>query len=105
MPGFDPRQLQEMMSQAKQHYEALQKKMQEMTVDASSGGGSVTVKMNGKKEVISVRIDPEVIKAGDVEMVQDLVVAAVNEAGRRVDENMQSTVGGMLGGMGLGGLM
>ncbi len=105
MPGFDPRQLQEMMAQAKQHYEALQKKMQEMTVDATSGGGSVSVKMNGKKEVISVHIDPEVIKSGDVEMVQDLIVAAVNEAGRRVDENMQSTVGGMLGGMGLGGMI
>jgi DNA-binding YbaB/EbfC family protein len=105
MPGFDPRQLQEMMSQAKQHYEALQKKMQEMTVDASSGGGSVTVKMNGKKEVISIRIDPEVVKAGDVEMVQDLVVAAINEASRRVDENMQSTMGSMLGGLGLGGMI
>lgn len=101
MPGFDPRQLQEMMSQARQQYEALQKKMQETTVEASSGGGTVSVKMNGQKQVLAVRIDPEAVKSGDVEMLQDLVMAAVNEAGRRVDQTMQSTVGGMLGGMGL----
>lgn len=101
MPGFDPRQLQEMMSQARQQYEALQKKMQETTVEASSGGGTVSVKMNGQKQVLAVRIDPEAVNSGDVEMLQDLVMAAVNEAGRRVDQTMQSTVGGMLGGMGL----
>ena len=102
MAGFDPRQLQDMMSQAKQQYEALQKKMQETVIEASAGGGSVTVKMNGQKQVLGVRIEPEVIKSGDLEMLQDLIAAAVNEAGRRIDETMRSTVGGMLGGMGLG---
>ena len=102
MAGFDSRQLQEMMSQARQQYEALQKKMQDTIVEASSGGGSVTVKMNGQKQVLSVHIEPEVLKAGDLEMLQDLVAAAFNEAGRRVDETMRSTVGGMLGGLGLG---
>jgi DNA-binding YbaB/EbfC family protein len=102
MAGFDPRQLQDMMSQAKEQYEALQKKMQETIVEASSGGGSVTVKMNGQKQVLAVHIEPEVIKTGDLEMLQDLVAAAVNEAGRRIDETMRSTVGGMLGGLGLG---
>jgi DNA-binding YbaB/EbfC family protein len=102
MAGFDPRQLQDMMSQAKQQYEALQKKMEDTVVEASSGGGSVTVKMNGQKQVLAVRIEPDVIKSGDLEMLQDLVAAAVNEAGRRIDEMMRSTVGGMLGGMGLG---
>jgi len=102
MAGFDPRQLQDMMSQAKQQYEALQKKMEDTVVEASSGGGSVTVKMNGQKQVLAVCIEPDVIKSGDLEMLQDLVAAAVNEAGRRIDEMMRSTVGGMLGGMGLG---
>jgi len=102
MAGFDPRQLQDMMSQAKQQYEALQKKMEETVIEASSGGGSVTVKMNGQKQVLAVRIEPDVMKAGDLEMLQDLVAAAVNEAGRRIDETMRSTMGGMLGGLGLG---
>ena len=85
---------------AKRQYEELQRKMQETTVEATSGGGSVSVKMNGQKQVLSVKIDPEVIKAGDLEMLQDLVAAAVNAAGQKVDQAMQSSLGGMLGGMG-----
>jgi nucleoid-associated protein EbfC len=100
MPGFDPRQLQEMMSMAKRQYEELQRKMLETTVEATSGGGSVSVKMNGQKQVVSIKIDPEVVKSGDLEMLQDLVTAAVNAAGQKVDQAMQSTVGGMLGGLG-----
>jgi len=100
MPSFDPRQLQEMMSMAKRQYEELQRKMLETTVEATSGGGSVSVKMNGQKQVVSIKIDPEVMKAGDLEMLQDLVMAAVNAAAQKVDQAMQSTVGGMLGGLG-----
>ena len=96
MSGFN---LQELMSQAKQQYDVLQKKMQETVVESSSGGGSVTVKMDGRKQVLSVKIDPETVKSGDVEMLQDLVTAAVNGASRKIDEAMQSTMGGMLGGM------
>jgi DNA-binding YbaB/EbfC family protein len=92
------------MSQAKQQYETLQKKMQETTVEASAGGGTVHVKMDGRKQIVSLKIDPEAVKAGDIEMLQDLITAAVNEATRQVDQAMQSTVGGMLGGMGLPGL-
>jgi hypothetical protein len=92
------------MSQAKQQYEALQKKMQETVVDASSGGGTVNVTMDGRKQLLSLKIDPEAVKAGDIEMLQDLITAAINEASRKVDQAMQSTVGGMLGGMGLPGL-
>jgi DNA-binding YbaB/EbfC family protein len=102
MGGFN---LQELMSQAKKQYEGLQKKMQETVVEASSGGGTVTVKMDGRKQVLKLTIDPEAVKAGDVEMLQDLVMAAVNEAGRKVDEAMQSSLGGMMGGLGLSGLM
>lgn len=98
MGGFN---LQQLMSQAKQQYETLQKKMQETVVDASSGGGSVHVKMDGRKQILSLKIDPEAVKAGDIEMLQDLITAAINEATRKIDQAMQSTVGGMLGGMGL----
>ncbi|MGO9647765.1 conserved hypothetical protein [Candidatus Sulfotelmatobacter sp. SbA7] len=96
--------LQELMSQAKKQYEVLQKKMEQIVVEGSSGGGSVVVKMDGRKQVLSVKIEPEAVKGGDVEMLQDLVAAAINGAGRRVDEAMQSSVGGMLGGMGLPGM-
>jgi len=99
MGGFN---LQELMSQAKKQYEVLQKKMQETVVESSSGGGSVTVKMDGRKQVLNIKIDPETLKDGDLEMLQDLITAAVNGAGQKVDEAMQSTMGGMLGGMGVG---
>ena len=96
---MNPQQLQEMMAAARKQAEDIQNKMQQTVVEASAGGGSVTVKMNGNKQVLSVKIDPEVIKANDLEMLQDLVTAAVNEAGRKIDEAMQSNLGGMLGGL------
>jgi nucleoid-associated protein EbfC len=101
MGGFN---LQDLVSQAKQQYEVLQKKMEQTVVEASSGGGSVTVKMDGRKQVLGIAIDPEAVKANDLEMLQDLITAAVNAAGKKVDESMQSSMGGMLSGMGLGGL-
>lgn len=104
MPGFNPSQFQELMSQAKKQAEALQKQMQSTVVEASAGGGSVTVKMNGQKQLLSVKVDPEIVKSGDIEMLQDLITAAVNEGVRKVDDAMQSNLGGMLGGMGLSGL-
>jgi hypothetical protein len=101
MGGFD---LQNMLAQARQQAEQLQEKMQQITVEASSGGGSVTVRMSGQKQLQSVTIEQEVAKSGDVEMLQDLVMAAVNEASRKVDEQLKSSLGGMLGGMGLPGM-
>ena len=101
MGGFN---IQELMLQARKQYEEVQKKMQETVVEASSGGGSVTVKMNGRKQVLGVKIDPEAVKSGDLEMLQDLITAAVNQAGSKVDQAMQSTVGGMLSGMGIPGI-
>ena len=101
MGGFN---LQDLMSKAKAQYESLQKKLQETVVEASSGGGAISVKMDGRKQLLSLRIDPEAAKSGDVEMLQDLVIAAINEAGRKIDAQMQSTVGGMLGGLGIPGL-
>jgi nucleoid-associated protein EbfC len=96
MSGFN---IQELMSQAKKQYEVLQKKMQETVVEGSSGGGTVTVKMDGRKQVLSVKIDPEAAKSGDLEMMQDLITAAFNSAGKKVDDTMQSAMSGMLGGL------
>ena len=96
MGGFN---FQELMTQAKQQAEMLQKKMEQTVVEASAGGGTVTVKMDGRKQVLNIKIDPDAVKAGDVEMLQDLVMAAVNEAARRVDEAVKSSLGGMLGGL------
>lgn len=101
MGGFN---LQDLMSKAKAQYESMQRKMQETIVEVSSGGGTVSVKMDGRKQLLSLRIDPEAVKSGDVEMLQDLVLAAVNEAARKVDSQMQSTLSGMLGGMNIPGL-
>jgi len=96
MSGFN---IQELMSQAKRQYEVLQKKMQETLVEGSSGGGTVTVKMDGRKQLLSVKIDPEALKSGDIEMLQDLITAAVNGAAKKVDDAVQSAMGGMLGGI------
>jgi nucleoid-associated protein EbfC len=101
MGGFN---LQDLMSKAKAQYESMQRKLQETIVEASSGGGTVTAKMDGRKQLLSLRIDPEAVKSGDVEMLQDLVLAAVNEAARKVDAQMQSTLSGMLGGLNIPGL-
>ena len=96
MSGFN---LQDLMSQAKRQYEALQKKMQETVVESSSGGGSVTVKMDGRKQLLGIKLDPNMVKSGDIEMLEDLIIAAVNGAARKVDDSMQSVLGGMLGGI------
>ncbi len=98
---FNPKEL---LAQAQRASQEIQEKMRATVVEASSGGGSVTVKMNGQKQLISVKIDPEAVKSGDVEMLQDLITAAVNEAARKVDGTMQSNLGSMLGGMNLPGL-
>ena len=88
--------IQQMMKQAQQMQEKMTKEMESLVVDATAGGGVVTVQMRGTKELESVRIDPEAVKDGDVEMLQDLIVAAVNEAGRKIDEAMKGKLGGML---------
>lgn len=99
MPGgFD---LQEMMKQAQQMQEDMQREMQRIRVDASAGGGVVSVAMNGAKELVDLKIDPDAVKSGDVEMLQDLIIAAVNEASRKADEAMKGKLGSKLGGMGL----
>ena len=88
--------IQQMMKQAQAMQEKMAKEMEQLTVDATSGGGVVTVQMSGNKEIQSLKIDPEAIKDGDVEMLQDMIVAAINEANRKVDEAMKGKLGGML---------
>src|SRR5438105_11871684 len=95
MPG----NMQAMMKQAQQMQERLQEEVAKIRVEASAGGGMVTVKMDGHKNVLGVKIDPEA--ASDVEMLQDMVTAACNEAAKKVDEESRQKMGGMLGGMGL----
>lgn len=99
--GFDLGNINEMMKQAKQMQEDMKREMQQVRVEASVGGGIVTVSMNGAKEVLEVKLDPETVKSGDAEMLQDLILAAVNEAGRKVDEAMKGKLSSKLGGMGL----
>jgi nucleoid-associated protein EbfC len=103
---LNPLKLQEMLGQARQMQEQVQQKLAAAVVEASSGGGAVSVRMNGRKEVLKVTIDPAAVagltgEQADVEMLEDLVAAAMNEAGRRADEIMKSTVQGMMGGLNL----
>lgn len=95
--------IQQMMKQAQRMQEEMAREMEALRVDATAGGGIVKVEMNGAKEVLSIKIDQEA--AGDVEMLQDLILAAINECGRKVDETLQNKIGGALGGMKIPGLM
>jgi DNA-binding YbaB/EbfC family protein len=88
--------IQQMMKQAQQMQERLQKQMAEMRIDAASGGGMVSVVVNGSKQLLSIKIDPEVVSKDDVEMLQDLIVAALADAHRKVDEALSKEMGGML---------
>ncbi len=105
---MNPEDLQNMLGQAQQMQEQMEQRLAETVVEASSGGGVVTVKMNGKKQVLALKIDPSAVaglgaSAADVEMLEDLIIAALNEASRRADESMQSGLSGMLGGLNLPG--
>jgi len=94
--------IQQMMQQAQKMQEQMSKDMSALRVDAAAGGGMVRVEMNGHKEILSLRIEPEA--TGDVEMLQDLILAAINECNRKVDESMQSRLGNALGGLNIPGL-
>ncbi len=102
---LNPLQMKDMLANAKQMGEEMQRKMEQTVVESSSGGGIVTARVNGKKQLLSLTIAPSAVDPNDVEMLQDLVLAAVNEAGRKADEAMQSSVSGMLGGLDLPGLL
>ena len=94
----------EVMQQARQMQEQIQKRMSDLRVEASAGGGMVTVVVNGAKQVQSIKIDPEVVSKEEVEMLQDLIAAAVNDASRKVDEQLGQSMSGLLGGLKIPGL-
>ncbi|HMF53710.1 MAG TPA: YbaB/EbfC family nucleoid-associated protein, partial [Edaphobacter sp.] len=97
MDFSDLAKMKDMMGQARQMQEQMERKLAETVVEASSGGGVVSVRMNGKKEVLRLKIEPSAIggSGGDLELLEDLIAAAVNEAGRRADEAMKASVAGM----------
>ena len=96
--------LKQMMNQVRKVQEEMQKQLEELRVEASSGGGMVQVKMNGHKHLLDLKIDPEAVKDADVEMLQDLILAAINECTRKVDTELQSKMGSLAGGLGLPGM-
>ena len=100
-PFGNPKQL---MKQLQQAQERIQKEIHALEIEATSGGGMVKVVMDGQKNLKSLKIDPEVVSKDDVEMLQDLVSAAINEATRKVDEAIQEKIGGLTGGMKIPGL-
>lgn len=106
MDFSDLAKMKEMMGQARQMQEQMERKLAETTVEATSGGGVITVKMNGKKELLKLKIDPTAIgsSGNDLELLEDLIIAAVNEAGRRADDMMKASVANMMGGLNLPGL-
>ena len=89
--------LQQMLTQFRQVQERLEKQIGEISVEASAGGGMVSVKMNGQKQLMEIHIEPDVFKSKDQEMLQDLILAAVNEASRRVDEELSRQVKDLTG--------
>ena len=95
---------QKLLKQLQQAQERVQQEIAALQIEASSGGGMVKVVMDGQKALKSLHIDPEVVSKEDVEMLQDLVLAAVNEAARKVDEAIQEKIGGLTGGMKIPGL-
>jgi hypothetical protein len=96
--------MQQLMKQAQQMQEKLQKQLEATVVEATAGGGMVSVKMNGQKHLLSIQIEPEVFTGGDKDMLQDLILAAVNEATRKVDAAMSEQLGSMTGGLKIPGL-
>jgi DNA-binding YbaB/EbfC family protein len=98
------KQIQQMAKQAQQMQEQMQRQMTETRIEATAGGGMVTVVVNGLKQVLSLKIDPEVVSKDDVEMLQDLILAAITDANRKADEAMQQQMGGLMGGMKLPGM-
>ncbi len=98
------KQIQQMAKQAQQMQEQMQREMAEKRIEASAGGGMVTVTVDGLKQLIAIKIDPEVVSKDDVEMLQDLILAAVADANRKADEVVQKQLGGLMGGMKLPGM-
>ena len=96
--------IQKMMKQAQQMQELMQKQMADLRIEATAGGGMVTVVVNGAKQLQSLKIDPEVVSKEDVAMLEDLIVAAINDAHRKADEQLSQSMSGLMGGLKVPGL-
>lgn len=96
--------LQKMLKTAKEMQEKLQKELAELRVEGTSGGGMVSVNLDGQKNLISLRLDPEVVNKDDVEMLQDLIIAAFNDATAKVDEHLSQKLSSLGGGVKIPGL-
>ncbi|MBN2347084.1 MAG: YbaB/EbfC family nucleoid-associated protein [Candidatus Aminicenantes bacterium] len=96
--------ISQMMGMAQDMARRMEEEMDALTVEGNAGGGMVTVSMDGHKRLKSLRIDPEAVDPADVEMLQDLVLAAVNDARAKVEEKLKSSLGGMTGGLPFGAL-
>jgi DNA-binding YbaB/EbfC family protein len=96
--------IQKLMKQAAQMQERMQRELAALEVEGSAGGGMVSVKMNGHKQLLAVTIEREVLEPPDPEMLQDLILAAVNDASRKVEDAMQEKVGSLAGGLGMPGM-
>ncbi len=94
--GGDPRK---MMKQLQQAQERMQAEIAALVVSATAGGGVVKVEMDGQKQLVSLKLDPEVVSKDELDMLQDLILAAVNEAGRKVDEAVKEKLGSLTGGL------
>jgi len=96
--------VKKMMLEAQQMQEKLQRQMAEMKISSTAGGGTIIVTVNGNKQLLSIKIDPESVSKDDMDMLQDMIVAAVNDAHRKVDQALASHMQGMMGGLGIPGL-
>lgn len=104
MRGGNMKNMMKQMQKMQKQMEEMQAQLQETEVEASAGGGAITCKVNGKKEILEIKIDEAVVDPEDVEMLQDLVMAAVNEALRKAEEMMESEMKKLTGGMNIPGL-
>jgi nucleoid-associated protein EbfC len=102
---MDVNAIQQMLARFRQQWEDVQQQVNSVNVEASAGGGMVTVKMNGQKQILNLKVEPDVFASKDAELLQDLVRAAVNEASRRVDEELANQMKNLTAGMpGMAGL-
>ena len=97
--------MKKVLEEAQRMKDQFRRDLSKMRISATAGGGAVTATVNGQKDLLELSIDPDAVDPSDIEMLQDLVVAAINEASRRVDEEIQQKLGGIMGGMGLPGMM
>lgn len=104
MPGGNMNNMMKQVQKMQQQMGSVQKELEEKEVEATSGGGAVKAVVNGKRQLLSIQISPEVVDADDVEMLQDLILTAVNEASKKAEEMMEKEMSKVTGGLNLPGM-